>query len=182
MSLDLINYERDNFVQSCKRLSIVPSHQFLIISISQQKLFLFSNELLVKSYTLSTSINKPSCLKDSFGTPLGLHKIAEKIGDGVEKGTVFKARIAQDYTYWEAPISEQSENLITSRIIRIKGLDPELNLHGDHDSFNRYIYIHGTNHEDQLGKPFSKGCIELSNDDCIALFECVQLGSLIWIE
>ena len=42
--------------------------------------------------------------------------------------------------------------------------------------------MHGTNHEDRLGKPFSKGCIELSNDDCIDLFQNVQLGSLIWIE
>lgn len=169
-------------MQSCERLSIVPSEQFLIISIKRQRLYLFSNTLLQKTYIVSTSKEPPSCQENSFGTPLGLHKVAEKIGDGVPLGTVFKARVAQDYTYLEADAKERVQNLITSRIIRIQGLDPALNLNGRQDSYQRYIYIHGTNHEEQLGHPFSQGCIELSNLDCLDLFERLYADSLIWIE
>tara|TARA_E500000178_G_C16978905_1_gene734761 strand:+ start:971 stop:1336 length:366 start_codon:yes stop_codon:yes gene_type:complete len=121
-------------------------------------------------------------LENSFGTPLGLHQVEEKIGEGVPIDTVFKGRVSQSYTYEEASKEEQLTNLITTRIIRIKGLDPNLNLGDPHDTFNRYIYIHGTNHEERLGQPFSKGCIELSNQDCLDLFSLVNPGDQIWIE
>lgn len=94
---------------------------------------------------------------------------------------VFKGRVAQGYTYEEAPEAEQEKNLITTRILRIKGLQPGINLGDPHDSYNRYIYLHGTNHEDRLGHPFSSGCIELSNIDIIDLFNKIQLNTLIWI-
>ena len=82
----------------------------------------------------------------------------------------------------KAPEEEKNKNLITTRIIRLRGLDPKLNLGDPCDSFNRYIYIHGTNHENRLGKRFSNGCIELSNKDCIELFSLSNKGDLIWIK
>ncbi|MDG1702093.1 MAG: L,D-transpeptidase [Opitutae bacterium] len=182
MSFDLINKEKYHLEQSCEALSILPSRQQIIISIKRQSLYLINEDNLVKEYIVSTSKNPPSCLENSYGTPLGLHCIEEKIGNGEPIGTVFKGRVAQDYTYEQAPQFEQATNLITTRILRIKGLDPDLNLGDPHDSYNRYIYIHGTNHEERLGKPFSKGCIELANKDCMDLFSLVHSGDLIWIE
>lgn len=116
-----------------------------------------------------------------MGTPLGLHAIAEKIGGSATRGTVFKGRVPQSYTYENAPIDDQKKNLITTRIIRIRGLEAGLNLGNSHDSFARYIYLHGTNHEAQIGQPFSMGCIELKNEDIEQLFEQVSVGDLIYI-
>ena len=182
MSFDLINKEKLHLEQSCEALSILPSTQQIIISIKNQSLYFLNQDSLIKQYTVSTSKNPPSCLENSFGTPLGLHQVEEKIGEGVPVDTVFKGRVSQGYTYEEASKEEQLTNLITTRIIRIKGLDPNLNLGDPHDTFNRYIYIHGTNHEERLGQPFRKGCIELSNQDCLDLFFLVNPGDQIWIE
>ena len=163
-------------------MSILPSTQQIIISIDKQKLYLLNQGTLIKEYTISTSKNPPSCLENSYGTPLGIHCIEEKIGEGESIGTIFKGRVSLGYTYKEASDEENLLNLITTRIIRIKGLDPNTNLGDPYDSYNRTIYIHGTNHEERLGQPFSKGCIELSNQDCLELFSLVNLGDHIWIQ
>ena len=49
------------------------------------------------------------------------------------------------------------------------------------DSYARYIYIHGTNHEDRIGEPFSAGCVEMLNTEVVELFNAVAEGDLIWI-
>lgn len=167
--------------QRCKELSISVSDLRMIVSIKRQQLFLLKADSIENIYPISTSKNPPSCQENSFGTPLGLHSIAEKIGAGVAKGTVFKARIPQSYTYEHAPIDDRQKNLITTRIIRIRGLDPDLNAGVSQDSYDRYIYLHGTNHEDQIGQPFSQGCIELSNTAIIELFQTVSKGDTLWI-
>ncbi len=169
-------------MQSCVALSIIPSTQRIIISIQRQRLFLINDNSLLKEYVISTSKRPPSCLENSFGTPTGLHKIADKIGSGEPKGTVFKARVPQEYTYSDVSADEAKLNLITSRILRVKGLDPSLNSGNSKDSYNRYIYIHGTNHESKLGTPFSNGCIEIANLDIIELFDLVSADTLIWID
>ncbi len=169
-------------MQSCVALSIIPSTQRIIISIQRQRLFLINDDSILKKYVISTSQRPPSCLENSFGTPTGLHKIADKIGSDEPKGTVFKARVPQGYTFSDASADEAKLNLITSRILRIKGLDPSLNSGKLKDSYNRYIYIHGTNHESKLGTPFSDGCIEIANIDIIELFDLVSANTMIWIE
>jgi len=45
----------------------------------------------------------------------------------------------------------------------------------------RYIYIHGTNHEDLIGQPASAGCIRMRNSDVIQLFDKVEVGTLVEI-
>ena len=81
------------------------------------------------------------------------------------KGEFLKAILTR-----KASDEEQLINLITTRIIRLKGLELSKNLGDPIDTFKRYIYIHGTNHEERLGQPFSNGCIELSNQGCLELF------------
>ena len=63
------------------------------------------------------------------------------------------------------------EDVITSRILRLKGLEPSINSGGDVDSYLRYIYIHGTAHEDQIGEKASHGCIRMKNIDIIDLYD-----------
>ena len=56
---------------------------------------------LVKSYPISTSRRPPSNLRNSLGTPLGLHEIAERIGAGQPPGMVFKFRVSTGRHYSE---------------------------------------------------------------------------------
>ena len=152
----------------------------LIVSIASQEMALIEYDQIVDIYPVSTSKNSPSCLADSYGTPTGLHRLADFIGAGLAEGMVFKGRqptkLFKDYSK-----EEQSDNLITSRVIRLRGLEVGKNLGDGCDSYRRYIYIHGTNHENRIGEPFSGGCIEMLNADIIQLFEAVKPGDIIAI-
>ncbi len=120
-------------------------------------------------------------MRDSEGTPTGLHEIADLIGDGEPRGMVFRGRIATGKRYWEEPDEEQKGNLITTRILRLRGREEGHNSGPGLDSYERYIYIHGTNHEDRLGTPASGGCVLLANRDIEELFESVDPGTLVLI-
>jgi lipoprotein-anchoring transpeptidase ErfK/SrfK len=74
------------------------------------------------------------------------------------------------------------ENLILTRILRLDGLEPGINKGEKIDSYARYIYIHGTNREDLIGKPMSHGCICMRNNDIIELFDSVEEGTLVIID
>jgi lipoprotein-anchoring transpeptidase ErfK/SrfK len=49
------------------------------------------------------------------------------------------------------------------------------------DSFDRNIYIHRTNDEENIGKPASHGCVRLTNDDVIAAYEIIPLDTPVLI-
>ena len=132
-------------------------------------------------FSISPSKNPPSCLTDSYGTPTGLHAIADKIGAGAPEGTVFKGRVPTGQVYDQVSPQDAKRNLITSRILRLRGLEIGKNSGEGRDSYDRYIYIHGSNHEDRIGQPFSGGCVEMFNADVIELFDRVDEGELIWI-
>lgn len=147
----------------------------------------FQDCALQKSHVISTSLRPPSNVKGSLGTPRGLHAIAEKHGAGTPPGIVFKARVSTGRHFREFDPAQQTDNLITSRILWLRGLEPGVNAGTNAagevvDTYGRYVYIHGTNHEERLGTPFSGGCIEMHNLEIIALFEQVRVGDLVWIE
>ena len=142
----------------------------------------FQDCALQKSHVISTSLRPPSNVRDSLGTPRGLHEIAEKIGAGTPPGIVFKGRVSTGRHFREFPPAEQARNLITTRILWLRGLEPGVNAGGNVDSHRRYIYLHGTNHEERLGTPFSGGCIEMNNLEIIGLFDAVRHGDHVWIE
>ena len=56
-----------------------------------------------------------------------------------------------------------------------------MNRGGDVDTYGRYIYIHGTNHEARLGEPLSAGCVLMRNLDIGELYEEVRVGDRVWI-
>ena len=142
----------------------------------------FDDCALQQSFVVSTSRRPPSNLKDSLGTPRGLHEVAERIGAGAPPGTVFKGRVNTGRHFNELPPEESAGNLITTRILRLRGLEAGVNAGGDVDSFDRYIYIHGTNQEHRLGTPASSGCVQMNNLEIIALYDCVRTGDHVWIE
>ena len=97
-------------------------------------------------------------------------------------GMVFEGRKPIGLKYSECDEEKRSKNLITTRILRLRGLQSGVNKGVGVDSFDRYIYIHGTNHEDRRGKPSSSGCLQLSNTDVLELYSKVIDGIHLWIE
>lgn len=141
---------------------------------------MIQDDQLQRTFSISTSKNPPSCVENSFGTPLGLHALADKIGEGEPEGMVFKGRVAKSH-FSKFTAEEQQKNLITTRIIRLRGLEPSYNSGSRCDTYERYVYIHGTNHEDRIGQPFSGGCIEMYNAEVIELFNTADEGDLLFI-
>ena len=167
--------------QSCVDLSITPTRRYLVILIEKQEMALLEKGEISAVFAISTSKNSPSCLADSYGTPTGLHAVADKIGADAPEGTVFKGRVSTGQVYDQVSTEDAERNLITSRILRLRGLEIGKNCGEGRDSYDRYIYIHGSNHENRIGQPFSGGCVEMLNADVIELFDQVDEGDLIWI-
>ncbi len=161
---------------------MAPTRRVILVSIPAQGMAFYSDDRLESHYTISTSERPSSNRQDSFGTPTGLHAVAALIGAHAPAGMVFKGREAIGRRYQDLPPEQRAGNLITSRILRLRGLEPSVNQGPGVDSLDRYIYIHGTNHEDRIGRPFSGGCIEMRNADVIELFKHVARGDLVWIE
>ncbi len=167
--------------KACARLHIKPADRFLFVRIATQTMQFFRQRQLVRSYVISTSRRPPSNLKDSLGTPRGLHAIAERIGTGQPPGMVFKARVPTGRHFSELPSANEEPNLITSRILWLRGLEPGINQGGEVDTHARYVYIHGTNREDSIGAPQSSGCVLMRNLDIIGLYEEVRAGDWVLI-
>ena len=168
-------------VNYIEKLNLVPTDTLLVASIIDQVMFLYNEGQCVKTYVISSSKLPPSCVENSLGTPWGLHQISEIIGLDSPMDTVFKGRVDTGSLYRELSAEEQRSNLITTRILRLKGLELGKNLGGCVDTYSRYVYIHGTNHESKLGKPASSGCIQVSNKDAVELAKIVPVSSFLMI-
>ena len=176
-----VNEFYEIYLKAVKALGLCEKSYVLIASVSKQKITLYYNGKSENEYQMSSSKNPPSCLENSLGTPCGLHEISEKIGDGEPMGMVFEGRKPIGQCYWECSEEKQSKNLITTRILRLAGLEEGVNKSGNVDTYNRFIYIHGTNHEDKLGRPSSSGCLQVSNQEAIELFKMLPIGSHLYI-
>ncbi len=173
-----------DFRRACTRLGVPPTRHVFSVTIAEQRAALFEvstqanrrGAKLLKQFVCSSSKFGIGQVTGSNCTPLGLHRIAEKHGDGAEPGTVFKAR---------KPIGHLRDGLplesITTRILWLDGLDPDFNRGGDVDTFARYIYIHGFGDQASLGRPASHGCIHLADADLVPLFDLLPVGTLVWI-
>jgi len=73
------------------------------------------------------------------------------------------------------------KDLVTSRILWLEGLEKGKNKGGLMDSYNRGIYIHGTNEEGLIRTPASHGCVRMNNKDVIELFNIVPKGIYVLI-
>jgi hypothetical protein len=171
----------DAAYKTIEALGIKPTSQILLISIAEQKLYHISEGQQLATYSISTGKKPPSCIENSFGTPLGLHQIVEKIGEGEPSGMVFKGRKPIGKHFSELPPEEQHHNLVTTRILRLRGLELGKNAGQGCDTFNRFVYIHGTNREDGIGTPMTAGCPVLSNVDIVTLFDAIPIDSLVYI-
>ena len=140
------------------------------------------NDSILNEYIVSTSKYGVGNIRGTNKTPLGLHEIKRKIGDevpinGILNYQKYNQQIAQIYS----DTSSSKNDDITSRILWLDGLEKYFNKNGDVDSFNRYIYIHGTSEEGKLGTIASDGCIRMSNSDVVELYDKINVGTKVLI-
>ncbi len=165
------------------QFGLKPEQYAIIINISKQSLYLIRDSKVVKSYPVSTSKYGTGNKEGSNKTPVGTHRISEKIGKDSKIGTIFKAgkntkTIAKIYS----DNTKIQQDYVTTRIICLEGLEEGINKGSGVDSNKRCIYIHGTPEEGLIGKPSSRGCIRMKNSDIIELFDLVTKGTLIEIQ
>ena len=74
------------------------------------------------------------------------------------------------------PEAAKGNDAVMSRILTLEGLEPH-----NANTRSRYIYIHGTNEVDKIGTPVSHGCIRLTPEDMLTLFELCPIGTKVRI-
>jgi lipoprotein-anchoring transpeptidase ErfK/SrfK len=136
----------------------------------------FPQYVFRRRFVISTSRHGVGQVMHSNRTPVGLHRVARKVGAGQPIGTVFKSRQPVGMTWQGKPDGE-----IVHRILWLEGLEPGFNRGGNLDTFQRYVYIHGLGNETTLGRPQSSGCIHIAGADLLPLFDRVREGTLVWI-
>jgi len=152
------------------------------VTVRDQRLQLLAGREVLREYPVSTAKNGVGSQAGSQRTPLGRHRVHAKFGQGEPLGTIFESRSSTGRiaTIHTAPV-DLPEDVITTRILWLEGLEPGKNLGQGVDSRARYIYIHGTNEEGLIGQPASHGCVRMRNRDVLELFELVAVGTLVEI-
>ena len=151
------------------------------VSIASQRLDLLEVssegvEHVQASFPVSTSGFGLGSEPGSNRTPVGRFAVGEKIGAGAPLGMAF---VSREPTGEIAALESPSDlrDLVLTRILWLEGLEPH-----NANTHERYIYIHGTNHEERLGEPCSHGCVRMLNADIAELFERVEPGTPVTIE
>jgi lipoprotein-anchoring transpeptidase ErfK/SrfK len=143
----------------------------LRVSVRDQKMALYDQGQLVRVYGVSTSKFGTGDGRSTCCTPVGKMKIVQKIGDGLPPGMVFKSRRPTgEVIRPDAP----GRDPIVTRIMWLAGADGRTN-----NAYSRYIYIHGTPEERNIGRPASYGCIRMRSMDIIDLYSRVPVGATV---
>ncbi len=153
------------------------------VSVKQQELNVIEKNKIIWQASCSTATKGTGEILGSEQTPRGWHQIVEKIGDQAPWGQIFRNR--EPAGIWDkSQITDES--LVLTRILRLNGLEETKNKGNNKegeivDTYKRFIYIHGTNKEELIGTPSSHGCICLTNDDIILLYNMTPLNTKILI-
>ena len=132
---------------------------------------LYQDGKLVIKYPIATSKFGLGDKVGSYKTPLGRFEVARKIGAGKPLGAVFKYRV------WTGEIlkpDSPGRDPIVSRILWLNGLEEQ-----NKNAFKRFIYIHGTAAEREVGRKTSYGCVRMKSKDIIDLFSVVGWGAYV---
>jgi hypothetical protein len=158
--------------------------RWLLVDSLAQRLILLEGTAVLDGWPVSTAAVGLDNRQGSAGTPTGLHRIDRKIGEGTEPGMIFGSRKPTGILWRRtdrAPTRSPEGDLILTRILTLDGLEEGANRGPGIDSRERYIYIHGTNHEEVIGLPESGGCVRMTNRDVVELFGRVEEGDPVVI-
>lgn len=142
------------------------------ISVREQTLTVWRGDETLRTYPISTSRFGLGTEANSLKTPTGRFRIAEKIGHGMPLGTIFVGRVP---VRADEPLPA-TDDFVMARILWLDGAEEH-----NANTRDRYIYIHGTKHEDKIGRPDSRGCIRMRNADVAELFDLVEAGTSVVI-
>ncbi len=155
----------------------------IYISSASQELQLLENGHIKVVYAISTGKNGMGELKNSEKTPRGRHIIRAKIGAGSPVNAVFVGRRPTGEIY-HPDLRQQfpDRDWILTRILWLSGLEAGKNRLANVDTMQRYIYIHGSPDDVNMGEIGSRGCIRMRNHDIIELFNWVKPYIEVMIE
>jgi lipoprotein-anchoring transpeptidase ErfK/SrfK len=148
------------------------------VDATRQELTVREDGAVVFRCQVSTGKNGIGCEENSGKTPFGWHRVAQVIGHDAPLGMRFSSREPTGEIWTEGPVEG---DWITTRIFWLEGLEPGVNKGPGVDTYDRYIYLHGTAREDELGAPGSHGCVRMSNQAAADLAEIVKEGDPVWI-
>jgi len=142
------------------------------VSVRDQELKLRRGRKIIRRYPVSTSRSGLGSEEGSKKTPLGQFRVGDKIGRAMPAGTIFVSRLPLKP---DDPLPP-TQDLVLSRILWLDGLESH-----NANTRDRFIYIHGTKHENKIGQPDSHGCIRMRNADVIELFDLVDVDTPVTI-
>jgi lipoprotein-anchoring transpeptidase ErfK/SrfK len=142
------------------------------ISLRDQELILLRDDETFRSFPVSSSRFGIGTEEGSMKTPTGQFVIGKKIGHDLPSNTIFKSRVPLGP---DDPLPT-TDDLVMSRILWLDGVEEH-----NGNTRDRFIYIHGTKHEDKIGTPDSHGCIRMRNVDVADLFDLVEEGTPVTI-
>jgi UDP-N-acetylmuramate-alanine ligase len=152
--------------------------RLLVVDVERQLVTLLENGAAAAAWPVSTARNGIGGEQGSYRTPPGWHRIQRLIGEEASPGTLFVSREPTGET-WKG--EARDDDLILTRILTLDGIEDGVNRGPGCDSLQRYIYLHGTNHEGLVGRPVSHGCVRLANRAVTELFALVREGDLVLI-
>ncbi len=158
----------------------------IIINIAKQSLSLYKHNIEICHYRVSTAKNGIGSQQDSGCTPLGQHIIAQKIGGHEPINAVFVGRVPTGEIYSaELGANHPERDWILTRILWLQGLEEGVNKgsndKGGCDTYQRYIYIHGTPDNEPMDLPLSHGCVRMRNQDIVELYDKIEEGIAVAI-
>lgn len=146
----------------------------IVVTLRDQKLTYFQDGKAVMDYPISSSKFGISTQKGSHCTPLGLHAVSEKTGEGQPVGMVFKGGRP---TGEVVGVDATGRDPIVTRVVKLTGLEK-----GNRNSLKRGIFLHGTPEERYIGSPASYGCIRMKSKDIVSLYPYLSRGMTVAIE
>lgn len=162
-----------------------PKHEFkdfLYVAVKKQEMHFVKDGKFIKTYKVSTGKKGIGYIEGSEKTPCGLLKIRTKVGDNLPIGAIIRG---SKYTGKIAEIERDSVctglDYVTTRALRLSGLEEGINKGGKKDTYARGIFIHGTPDEGLIGTPVSHGCIRMLNADVAELYDQVDKNTYVII-
>ncbi len=156
-------------LSNCASTTRPAGTQQMVVSASDQTLTLYEDGMRVRAYPVSTSKYGLGDQRGSYRTPTGKMIVAQKIGQGLPSGAVFKSR---RFTGEVLRPNAPGRDPIVTRILWLRGTEP-----CNANAYRRCIYIHGTPEERNIGLPVSYGCIRMRSTDVLDLYRRVGVGA-----
>ena len=152
--------------------------RWLLVDVASQAAHLLAASGPVARWPVSTAAAGVDARQDSGGTPPGVHRIVRRLGLGGDPSAIYVSREPTGEV-WDG--GADPRDLILGRILVLAGCEEGINRGPGLDSQERYIYLHGTNHEDRIGHPCSHGCVRLRRADVVDLAGRVRSGDPVVI-